>query len=741
MGKLHNQLASFIKTSIVTDALAPTGALAFESSANNYLISIGSAPCIKQWNHNNFTALPITPKDVQQSAVMTKKYYTPHEMQKMVEINKNETATDTEKEPVENDRETNKDQDQNNNPDNEGDPDANTGETPSDAADITLTGESDPDSIGEEFEVTEETVDNIGITEISTETDIESETGEDTTGVDETDNTSTTPVDVIITTTTTTTTTTTPTPVSTTAPAVANAISNQAVTAGIQNTFTFAANTFSDPNGDTLTYSATQGDNSALPSWITFDSSTRTFTFDPTLSASLAGNSVIVTASDGSETVTDTFDFTVSNPGSGTLGTNTTESISSGTTMYGFGGDDTITGNTSIETFYGGTGNDTIIGNYDGDNINGGFGDDLIYTDSNQTFNNSLVTNLSVWLDGNDINGNGSSVTDSSSISSWQDKSGNNRDANDLSGGDTTDQPTANTDSIAGRTTLSFSDANDQKLDISAFDIGSNYSLFMVFQSNDSTSMKIFDTGQIGNPEPWLGTNGGVVEAATWNPSTNYGYISSAVSTGAGNENFHTVGYVYNFSSNQSELFVEGVSVGTSTAGYDPSANLIRRVGGHPFVDDFHDGEIAEVILYGKAVNSTEAQQINEYLSYKYNIESTGLNLGADSLTGGLGNDTFTWTNSSTSKTGTGNRDVITDFKQSGSSYTTLELDKIDLSDHNLSFIGTDSFSTTPNELRITSSGSNTILQASFGADQTADFEIQLTGNMYLYGDEFTGVN
>jgi hypothetical protein len=42
--------------------------------------------------------------------------------------------------------------------------------------------------------------------------------------------------------------------------------------------FTLAANTFTDPHGETLTYKATQSNGSALPSWLTFNASTDTFT-------------------------------------------------------------------------------------------------------------------------------------------------------------------------------------------------------------------------------------------------------------------------------------------------------------------------------------------------------------------------------------------------------------------------------------------------------------------------------
>ena len=65
------------------------------------------------------------------------------------------------------------------------------------------------------------------------------------------------------------------------APTVATIIANQAATEAEAFNFTFSAATFSDVDGDTLTYSATLADGSALPSWLGFDAQARTFSGTP----------------------------------------------------------------------------------------------------------------------------------------------------------------------------------------------------------------------------------------------------------------------------------------------------------------------------------------------------------------------------------------------------------------------------------------------------------------------------
>ena len=93
------------------------------------------------------------------------------------------------------------------------------------------------------------------------------------------------------------------------APTVANAIPDQTATKGAAFSYTFPANTFADADpGTTLTYTATKSDGTALPSWLTFTPGTRTFSGTPQAAGTV---SVKVSASDGTASVSDTFDIVV----------------------------------------------------------------------------------------------------------------------------------------------------------------------------------------------------------------------------------------------------------------------------------------------------------------------------------------------------------------------------------------------------------------------------------------------
>ncbi|MFV1998545.1 MAG: putative Ig domain-containing protein, partial [Acidiferrobacterales bacterium] len=97
------------------------------------------------------------------------------------------------------------------------------------------------------------------------------------------------------------------------APTVANPIPDQSAAEDASFSFAFAANTFDDIDGDTLTYSSTLVGGGSLPGWLSFAGATRTFSGTPA-NADVGTISVEVTADDlNGGTVTDQFDITITN--------------------------------------------------------------------------------------------------------------------------------------------------------------------------------------------------------------------------------------------------------------------------------------------------------------------------------------------------------------------------------------------------------------------------------------------
>ncbi|WP_456632939.1 DUF4082 domain-containing protein [Bradyrhizobium sp. USDA 10063] len=106
------------------------------------------------------------------------------------------------------------------------------------------------------------------------------------------------------------------------APVLTTQTANQNATVGSAFSLVLPANTFTDVDtGDTLTYAATSADGTALPAWLSFNVSTRTFSGTPT-AANVGTASIRVTATDLAGAATsETFNIAVSTGGSNTAPT------------------------------------------------------------------------------------------------------------------------------------------------------------------------------------------------------------------------------------------------------------------------------------------------------------------------------------------------------------------------------------------------------------------------------------
>ncbi len=160
------------------------------------------------------------------------------------------------------------------------------------------------------------------------------------------------------------------------APVVSHPLPALAVDRTQPFTFTVPAGTFSDDGGG-VGLTARMTDGSALPTWMTFDPLTRTFSGTPDL-GSVGDNegvhlyrvAVIATDSEGASTST-IFNLAVRGPNPGTLifgseGNDTLNGTLGPDQIYGLGGNDSMQGREGADTyaFDRGFGHDTIAGFY-----------------------------------------------------------------------------------------------------------------------------------------------------------------------------------------------------------------------------------------------------------------------------------------------------------------------------------------------------------------------------------------
>jgi VCBS repeat-containing protein len=149
------------------------------------------------------------------------------------------------------------------------------------------------------------------------------------------------------------------------APVVAHPIPDQEAEAGSPFTFTFEADAFADiDQGDVLAYSATLADGSALPEWLAFDGTTRTFSGTPPGSgagecgceggASPASLEIRIHATDGhSATAFDDFVLNIAG-GGGAGGGQTIIGTDANDLLMGTACDDVIDGRRGYDVMMGG---------------------------------------------------------------------------------------------------------------------------------------------------------------------------------------------------------------------------------------------------------------------------------------------------------------------------------------------------------------------------------------------------
>ncbi|EJM61988.1 parallel beta-helix repeat (two copies) [Pseudomonas sp. GM50] len=150
------------------------------------------------------------------------------------------------------------------------------------------------------------------------------------------------------------------------APVVATALLDQNATENTSFSYSVPDTSFTDPDNDSLSYTATLADGSALPAWLSFNATNLTFTGTPTSTAS--GNyNVLVKATDpAGASVSDSFALVVADAPANTItGTNNAETLN-GTAgadlILGLGGNDTIKAGTGADIVDGGAGRDSLYG-------------------------------------------------------------------------------------------------------------------------------------------------------------------------------------------------------------------------------------------------------------------------------------------------------------------------------------------------------------------------------------------
>ena len=173
------------------------------------------------------------------------------------------------------------------------------------------------------------------------------------------------------------------------APVLATSLADQSFAEDTAVSFTLPANSFTDVDSS-LTYSATLATGDALPSWLTFNPTTRDFSGTPPNDYN-GTITINITATDGTLSANDTFDLVITQVDDPLV----LASTRAGGTLDGGNAADRITGNYGNDTLNGGDGDDIILDKGGDDVVRGGRGNDKIGLSSG--------ANIASGGDGNDF--------------------------------------------------------------------------------------------------------------------------------------------------------------------------------------------------------------------------------------------------------------------------------------------------------------------------------------------------
>jgi hypothetical protein len=235
------------------------------------------------------------------------------------------------------------------------------------------------------------------------------------------------------------------------------------------------------------------------------------------------------------------------------------------------------------------------------------------------------IPGCSLWLDGNDVNGNGVQPTNGASVSSWKDKSGLGYHAvGNLGTG------TYSSNGFAGYPTIQITQSGNMKAPVPAGTFSNAVSAFIVWQKTGGS------TGCDALVSRGLGGSGGPFDMYSY---TSFGNSPKIIGNGAtGSAYYDTITFFrnpnpniffFNIASNASTTWNESLNGSYRTLTTSEGTAAYGDAGSNIFIGTRADGfstmigNISEIIFYNFSLSTTQRQSIEAYLVAKWGITAT----------------------------------------------------------------------------------------------------------------------
>jgi hypothetical protein len=237
------------------------------------------------------------------------------------------------------------------------------------------------------------------------------------------------------------------------------------------------------------------------------------------------------------------------------------------------------------------------------------------------TYLPTSIAGCQLWLDAADS----STITygTGTSVASWRDKANNYAVANSSAAY----QPVYSEGTIrfTGVTSISY-------LDIPTLTIGSSaFSIFFVIRNTSTTTQP----GNAWAPHffwPLSGNGSGALSFTSWIFTNIQGINTNITSTLLKNQ-YYLVSYTFGVTANFEQVYINGTSIGTYSKG-SAYVSSLYRIGAIDISSPQYsfDGNIGEILVFNTALNTTQRQEVESYLSQKWSLTAS-LPVGHPGLT------------------------------------------------------------------------------------------------------------
>lgn len=230
-----------------------------------------------------------------------------------------------------------------------------------------------------------------------------------------------------------------------------------------------------------------------------------------------------------------------------------------------------------------------------------------------------IIPSLFAWYDGSDPLGTGVPPANNTQISPWYDKSGNGYNATNGTG---SAQPTYKSNILGGNGVINF-DGSDDTLTmpsgVYSLANGNNTAFVVSNTTSDSTTQRVvyMTEGGAANSR-WFVAYSTTSGNVNFNSSTSNASVSA---TGVTKANYNIFS-CYRSGTTQS-ISVNNAAETTNASGASESGVDAASIGSNGGGAGFVIGNIAEIIIYNRALSAADIIQINRYLSNKWGIAIT----------------------------------------------------------------------------------------------------------------------